>query len=76
MSSLQDRIVQRLTNSFIVSGTVDPEALARDMQKEFPGVELAELSTVVMTVAAGIGVRTKGSPDELDEPTVACGACA
>lgn len=61
MSDLRNRIVHRLTNSFIMDRMVDVSALAREMQKEFPGVVESELVHTVCSVARGIGVRIKGA---------------
>lgn len=61
MSDLRDRIVHRLTNSFIIDRAVDVSELAREMRKEFPGVAESELAHTVRSVALGIGVRIKGA---------------
>jgi hypothetical protein len=62
MSDLRDRIVHHLTNSFIMDRAVDVSALARDMRREFPGVNELELAQTVRSVALGIGMRIEGAP--------------
>lgn len=64
MSTLQNHIVRRLTNSFIMGRAIDVNELARDMQRELPGVDPAELAKAIRSVANGIGVRIKGIPHE------------
>ena len=59
MSVLQDRIVARLTNSFILDRAIEVNAVAAALLKEFPEVALAELIQAITGVAGGIGVRIK-----------------
>ncbi len=79
MSLLQDRIVARLTNSFILDRAIEVDAVAEALRKEFPEVALAELIRAITGVAGGIGVRIKVpapaiSPDTAHEP--AARSCA
>jgi hypothetical protein len=73
VSTLENRIVKRLTTTFIVGGTVDAEALAADMQKEFPALSQSDLAKAIVTVANGIGVRVKGVSDE--KPNIGEATC-
>lgn len=59
MSDLQDRIVNSLTNSFILDRTIDPNAVAGVLSKEFPDIDTVELIRNIRQVATGIGLRIK-----------------
>lgn len=60
MSILQDRIVTSLTNSFILERTIDPNAVAKVLGKEFPDIDTVELVRSIRQVATGIGLRITG----------------
>lgn len=59
MSDLQDRIVNSLTNSFILDRPIDPNAVAEVLSKEFPDIDTVELIRNIRQVATGIGLRIK-----------------
>jgi hypothetical protein len=61
MSLLQNRIVNSLTNSFILNRAIDPNAVAGVLGKEFPEVEHAQLIRNIKQVATSIGLRSRSS---------------
>ena len=65
MIDLQNIIVAHLVGPFITGRPVDPEDLARLLQMSFPEMSLDELTATISRVANGIGVRVKGTHQDV-----------
>jgi hypothetical protein len=65
VSALQDRIVELLTNSFILDRAIDPAQVARVLRAEFIEMDIPEIRRTVVHVATVIGVRLKEKTYEI-----------